>query len=47
MLNTQKLIEDFNNNESLKKEFHTLYLYLLYVCGGDFSLFDNQKFIKI
>lgn len=27
-------------------EFPTLYMYLLYVCGGDFSIYDNLNLVK-
>jgi hypothetical protein len=45
-INTQKQIDDFNESEEIQDQFKSLYMYLLYVCGGDFSSFDNLELLE-
>lgn len=42
-INLLKLIEGYNNSEGVRAEFKTLYNYVLYTCGGDFSLFEEAE----
>ena len=39
--NTKETIATYNDSKEMQEEFPTLYNYLLYVSGGDMSLFDN------
>ena len=39
--NTKETIATYNDSKEMQEEFPTLYSYLLYVSGGDMSLFDN------
>lgn len=45
-INTQKLIEEYKIIK-VNEEFPTLYDYALYVCGGDFTSFDNTNLLAI
>jgi hypothetical protein len=38
----QSFEEEYKTFGTDNSEFESLYHYLLYVCGGDFSLFDNE-----
>jgi hypothetical protein len=40
-INTSVEIETYNQSTYIQQEYKSLYMYLLYVCGGDLSLFDN------
>ena len=39
--NTKETIATYDDSKEMQEEFPTLYSYLLYVSGGDMSLFDN------
>lgn len=44
MISSNKIIEEYKNGkheESFIDQWPTLYMYALYVCGGDFSQFDD------
>jgi hypothetical protein len=41
-LNTEDFVADWITNQPLQEAFEdNIYRYALYVCGGDFSLFDD------
>jgi len=46
MFKLHKFITAYNDPAFDKTEFYSLYMYLLYVCGGDFSMFDDQTLLK-
>jgi len=34
--------KEFYNTPGLQLEYESLYHYLLYVCGGDFTMYDDE-----
>lgn len=45
-ISAQHLIDEWIDSTQLQDAFlNNLYQYSLYVCGGDFTLFDNMKLI--
>ena len=42
-LSTEKTIAEYYENETNKTEFPTFYDYCLYLCGGDFTAFDDYN----
>ena len=46
IINTATVIEDFNTQSEIRHEYTFLNNYLLYICGGDFTLFDDGKLLK-
>lgn len=45
-ISTEKTIESFTNSKELQVTFETLYQYVLYVCRGDFTSFDNMLLLE-
>lgn len=41
MINVEQFIQEWITNEDIQYAFETPYQYALYMCGGDFSLFDD------
>lgn len=42
-ISTDDVILEFESSQGLKDEFRSLYMYALYICGGDFSSFNDVE----
>jgi hypothetical protein len=40
------VIAEYDNSPELQSEYGSLYFYCLYLCGGDFNLFDDTSALR-
>ena len=46
-ISTENTIEEYESSIELQESFQSLYMYSLYLCGGDFSSFDEPERLSI
>lgn len=41
-LKTEDIILEYDSSTDIQQQFHSLYMYALYLCGDDFEAFDDR-----
>lgn len=44
-ISSKQILSEYVNSPEIQTEFGNLYMYLIYVSGGDFSSFDDTELI--